>query len=200
MTVSGRLNSDVMSSTHSFFFFIFSILIAGLPSCVLAEVESDTSAYESLNIAWGEQVNGLRLGLTLNRSDFQKGEIVEFTAYLKNDGKASTNIPGFFFGLEIPAIRIYDADGNEIGFVKENLEIHIGSDTAIRPGDILAAKQTITLNKTMWEGDVGTYRVIAVYDTRSQLWGNRQDLQTKPRNYWIGTCESAEVSLTVKAK
>jgi len=148
-------------------------------------------------VSWGQAVQGLRLGLQCPRTALQVGETAEFTAHLKNEGSAAVHIPGFFFGLKIPGIRIHDDSGNEIGFMKENLEIELGQGKVINPGQTLSAKQTIALNEDGWEGNTGEYHAVAVFDTRQLEWGTRRSLNARPKDYWIGMCESEKVSFTV---
>jgi hypothetical protein len=152
------------------------------------------------SISWGDAVNGLILGLRCSGRELQVDHTAEFTVHLKNEGEAPWHIPGLFVGLEIPAIGIYDAMGQEVRFRQVVLEIDIGSGGIIQPGQVMSTTQSITLSKKGWEGGVGKHRAMAVYDTRAMQWGQRQDLSASPPGYWVGICQSGDVLLNVEAE
>jgi hypothetical protein len=155
---------------------------------------------EEPNISWGDAVDGLVLGLRCSRQALQVDETAEFTIYLKNQGDIPWHIPGLFVGLEIPAIGVNDALGQEVRFRQAVLEIDIGSGAIIQPGQMISTTQSITLSRKGWAGGVGTHRARAVYDTRATQWGERQDLNASPRGYWIGICQSGDVLFNVEGE
>jgi hypothetical protein len=155
---------------------------------------------EEPSISWGDTVNGLALGLSCSGQELQVDGTAEFAIYLKNEGEAPWHIPGLFVGLEIPAIGVYDAVGQEVRFRHVVLEIDIGSGQIIQPGHVMSTTQSIALSNKGWEGGVGSHRAKAVYDTRALEWGARQDLNASPMDYWVGICQSGDVLFNVEAE
>ncbi len=46
-------------------------------------------------IEWGESVNGLSLGLFLTKTEFNLGEPIEITVFIKNDSEEVLHLPGY---------------------------------------------------------------------------------------------------------
>ena len=139
-------------------------------------------------IVWGESNNGLILGIQAKKSEWTTKETAEFTVYLKNEGKTPVAIPLFFFGLSTLKLEIFNEKGEQVFFMKENLSIELGEPITLSPKQILSTSQQVILSKETWDGSIGKFKVLAIYDTTN----------FKKSNIWSGKCQTKGMVFTVK--